>query len=722
MLAQDRLEKISRFFLYLIPIIPLLFVDGFFYPFVFARTLFFRLIIISLTGIVAFLFLKNLFKYKYKFDLLYFLFSLFLFILTLSSIFGLDFYKSFLSTFERMEGLIYWYSLFLFLLYLKLFFYKIEHWLYFWRANVLVSFFVFLYGLVQKYSILPLFHSGLDRVESTLGNAAFLGSYALLILGISLFLFFFDNHWKYKYFYLFSALLNLILILWSGTRSSLLAFIVGVILFIIFFIKKTQKLFFGVLLSIMIFTSAFFIFDSNLFNIKPYIIDKANAIVSSDASIYNRIFVWRNSLKEFTNVNVFLGVGLENFDIFFNRFYTPDLNEDWFDRSHNIFLDVLVTSGILGLLVYIVIILVLLYKIWKYKDDNYLAFIILFFAIIAYNINNFFVFDTLNTSFIFVSILSFVSFLTNKDNFIVAQKVRKMNQKIINGFVMLIFFILIYFLYLFIYQPFYINKKLYIGSSNIHVNKELSYASFSDALKYKFASNEGSIQIEMALDRVKNNNLSPENLSRFVKLTEDKFWFANSNYLLDIRIHLHLAQLIINYHNDKETLERTEKLLIEAKNLSPYRAETYYLLAQLYIKQEKFDQAVDILEELSYQLPDFADPKFILANVLHTIDLDLSHRYFEEAINMRYEESVLNYQRILEFLIINKRYADSLPFYLKLIESQPNEFKYRIDLAQVYYILGNFDAAVDQINIIKLNEPDVLNNFQDVVNMILKEN
>jgi O-antigen ligase len=718
MLLQDRLEKLSRFFIYIIPIIPLLFIDGFFYPFVFSRTLFFRLVILLLASLSSFLFFKNLLKYKFKFDLLYLLFSLFLLVLTISSIFGLDFYKSLLSTFERMEGLVYWYCLFLFLVYLKLFLYKKEHWVYFWRINIFVSFLVFIYGLIQKYSILPLFHSGLDRVESTLGNAAFLGSYALLILGISVFLFFFDKYWKYRYLYLFSAFLNLALILWSGTRSSLLALIIGLVLSAIFFAKKTQKIIFGFLLSILITLAAFFVFDSNLFNIKPYFVDKINAIVVSDASIYNRIFVWQNSLKEFENVNIIFGVGLENFDVFFNRFYTPDINEDWFDRSHNIFLDVLVTSGILGLLIYLSIILVLLRKIWQYKDNNYIAFLVLFFLIIAYSINNFFVFDTINTAFIFVSILAFVSFLISQDNLYIDQK---LNKKIANIILVLLSLVLICCLYFFIYHPFYINKKLYKGFSHISVNKELAYSSFSDALRYKFASNEGAIQLESALNNIKTNNLSPENLSRFVRLAEDKFWFANRNYPLDIRINLHLAQLIINYHNDNEGLAGAEKILIDAKNLSPYRAETYYLLAQVYIKQENFEKAVDILEELSSKLPDFADSKFILANILHTLDLDLSNKYFYEAISMPYAENVLNYQRILEFLVINKKYDEALPFYLKLIEDQPNEFKYRIDLAQVYYILGDFDKAVEQISIVKLNSPEVLDNFQDIVNMILKE-
>ena len=89
---------------------------------------------------------------------------------------------------------------------------------------------------------------------------------------------------------------------------------------------------------------------------------------------------------------------------------------------------------------------------------------------------------------------------------------------------------------------------------------------------------------------------------------------------------------------------------------------------------------------------------------------------------MRYEESVLNYQRILEFLIINKEYSEALPFYLKLIENQPNDFQYRVDLAQVYYILGDFDKAIEQINIIEKNKPEILENFQDIVNMILTKN
>ena len=113
-----KLAKINKWLLYLIPILPLLFIDGFFYPFVLGRTIFFRFIILLVGAVQTYLFLgKPNFSLKknWPFIFLGLLVAWYLF----SAALGLDFYKSFFSTFERFEGLLLWVLLLLYLLLLK---------------------------------------------------------------------------------------------------------------------------------------------------------------------------------------------------------------------------------------------------------------------------------------------------------------------------------------------------------------------------------------------------------------------------------------------------------------------------------------------------------------------------------------------------------------------------------------------------------------------------
>ena len=115
---ESKLSRINKWLLFSIPILPLLFIDGFFYPFVLGRTIFFRGVILIVATIQLYLFFKkSVFKWYKNWSLI--LFGGLVGWFFVSSLFGLDFYKSFFSTFERFEGVVLWIFL----------------WVYLWFAN-----------------------------------------------------------------------------------------------------------------------------------------------------------------------------------------------------------------------------------------------------------------------------------------------------------------------------------------------------------------------------------------------------------------------------------------------------------------------------------------------------------------------------------------------------------------------------------------------------------
>lgn len=101
-----------------------------------------------------------------------------------------------------------------------------------------------------------------------------------------------------------------------------------------------------------------------------------------------RPLVWASSL-EAAKQRPFLGWGSENFERVFEKNYDNRIlqqeygNEAWLDRAHNVFVDLLVDNGFIGLimylLIYCVIILSLLYSVFKTKDkqDMILASVLL---------------------------------------------------------------------------------------------------------------------------------------------------------------------------------------------------------------------------------------------------------------------------------------------------------------------------------------------------------
>lgn len=107
------------------------------------------------------------------------LWSIFFFVATLgiSTIFAEDSYKSFWSNFERMEGFI---GITHFVLY---FFvagavFRVRDWRRFFHLSLGVSWFIFLYSLLQFFGELTINQGGV-RVDATFGNAIYLGVYGL---------------------------------------------------------------------------------------------------------------------------------------------------------------------------------------------------------------------------------------------------------------------------------------------------------------------------------------------------------------------------------------------------------------------------------------------------------------------------------------------------------------------------------------------------------------
>ena len=100
-----------------------------------------------------------------------------------------------------------------------------------------------------------------------------------------------------------------------------------------------------------------------------------------------------------------LGWGQENFNYVFNKYYNPKMydQEQWFDRTHNVFFDWLVAGGALGILSYLSIFFAVIYSLWKRNGSN-LSIAeesILTGLLVGYFFQNLFVFDNVTSYILF---------------------------------------------------------------------------------------------------------------------------------------------------------------------------------------------------------------------------------------------------------------------------------------------------------------------------------
>ena len=719
-MLEVKLEKFTKILLYAVPFLALIFIQGFYFPFVITKTVFFRLAIQLGLSLYFLLLALNFKKYRPRFNLVLILTIIFFFTQFIAAIFGLDFYKSFWSSFERMEGVVSLIYLIIYLFLLQVFFRDKKDWLFYIRLILISSVLVSLYGLAQKFNILPVFEAGIGRVTSTIGNAAFLAGYLLIAVGLGIYYYFNEARKNYKYLTLAATSLNVVVLLLTSTRGAILGLSLGVLVFlilnVIFLSDKVRRNSLIILLIVAIAGGAFYFFRANFANSKIDFVSRMATISLKDGSVNNRLVVWQMALRDF-KFHPMLGVGMENFDVIYNKYYTPDISENWFDRTHNVYLDQLMIGGILGLVAYLAILFYLFYFLFKNRREDYYKFAVLFSLLIAYGVHNFFVFDTLNTSFLYFFLIGLVCFKeidADED-----KKISEPSNKAFNSIFVILIILNIFVFYKLIYLPLKINRAIYTGYYYTIADTFRSYEGFTEALNYKFGSVEAVVQLNKMLDVLETKGVANDQTKKnYYELDREKLKLVSIYYPLEIKTKIYLGQLILNNYKDIKELDEAENLFLDSKKLSPGRVEPYYLLYNLYTAKKDKVKARAVLEDLIKELPWYGGAKIMLMGDIYKEEPARAEELFKEGISQFGYSNFGGLKKIIIYLLDQKKYAEVVPYYNKLIQSEPTRYDYRLDLAKVYYLAGDIDAAVEQINIINANSPETLKGYENFVNTI----
>jgi len=717
---ENKLEKIVKILLYATPFLALIFIEGLYFPFVITKTLYFRLLMQIGLSLYFLLLALNFKKYRPRFNWALALAIIFFLVQFIAAILGYDFYRSFWSDFERMEGLVMIIYLIIYLFLLQVFFKEKKDWLFFLKLNLIASVLVSLYGLVQKFNILPVFEAGIGRVASTIGNAAFLAGYLLVAIGLGIYYYFNEENKNYRYLALAASGLNLIVLLLTSTRGAILGAGLAVLAFFIlnaiFLSGKVRKYSLITLISVALIFGAFYFFRSNFVGSKIEFINRMATISIADGSVNNRLLVWRMALKDF-KFHPYFGIGLENFEVIYNKYFTPDISENWFDRTHNVYLDQLMAGGIFGLAAYLAILFYLFYRLFKIRREDYYKFAVLFCLLIAYGVHNFFVFDTLNTSFLYFFLIGLISFKPTE----VAEDVKKAepNNRAFNFAFIILLLANIFVFYKLVYLPMKNDRAIYVGYYYVIADTFRSYENFKSALNYKFGSVEAAVQLNKMNDVVDaQTDITAAVKKQYSALDREKLKFASENYPYDIKTKMYLAQLILNDYQDIKELDEAEALLKRSIELSPSRVESHYLLFNLYSKEGKKTEARAVLENLVNRLPWYGGAKIMLMSDVIKEDPKRAEALYKEAVGQFGYSDFGGLIKIIGYLLGQKRYSETVPYYKALIGANQERYDYRLDLAKVYYLAGDLDAAIEQVNIISANSPDTLKNSQGLVDSL----
>jgi O-antigen ligase len=561
-----------------------------------------------------------------------------------SLLFSVDFNLSFWGGIERMLG---FFHLFHFLIFyfivISVFKTKKD---YFYLLNVLIAsaLGVALYAIIKDASI------------STIGNTAYVAAMMLFSVFLQAFFLFQRKEWWLKLVYLVGIIISFIAFVKADISGSHLGLLAGILMifFVLALSVKSSKLKIITWLSfflLIIIVSSLFVFRSHSFFNDNYLGKSLRDFSEDNITLNTRLISYRAAGSYLLDhpSSLIVGVGHGNYAFIFDKYFDPsfydyDCKETYFDRAHNNVIDILTTTGLLGLLTYLSIFIfcfVFLIKAYNKERVNKLELALLFGLLTAYFVQNLAVFDSFATYLYFMTLLAFINFLSSnkgEGNLVLSKGFKNISRNIfIPIFIILILFSLNNNIKSIIMVRETIDAYRHsiqhgIIESSEKYKKALNYrtglerdvrASFigsflssSDQLlnsdNFEEAEQSVLLAVEMAeKNEIYNaeNTLIIFNLARVYELAS-RFYFLNGyqeegsyygNMALDamnrsiesspgrVLLHLNKANLLLNFDEKEEALE----LIEEVKSLNSNMPDAYCQSSHLYFIQEDFNNFME---------------------------------------------------------------------------------------------------------------------------------
>ena len=416
---KDFLQAVVYTSAFLVLFTPLMITDSMFFPFITGKNFAFRILVeVALVGWVLLAFFDR--SYRPRFSWIMVSGGALLIVMFFANFFGEYPLKSFWSNYERMEGYVTLVHFYLYFLVLGNILRTPKMWSYFFHTSVAVAGYVALYGLGQSTGVIE----GRNRVDSTLGNAAYMAVYMLFHAFIVFFLALRSKTLIIRGLYGLALILFVYILLETGTRGTFIGLVGGsgvAIVYMALFGRsypEIRKAAIGGFIALVAFVGVFLAFKDSQFIQNNVALGRIANISSEDLT--TRMTIWSMAWKG-VEERPLLGWGQGNFNYVFNENYQPSLygGEQWFDRVHNIVFDWLIAGGILGFIAYISIFVSAVYYLffrplfYHGENNNDTSFTVLERAVLlgllaGYFAHNLVVFDNIVSYIFFAAILALI--------------------------------------------------------------------------------------------------------------------------------------------------------------------------------------------------------------------------------------------------------------------------------------------------------------------------
>lgn len=450
------------------------------------------------------------------------------------------------------------------------------------------------------------------RVFATLGQPNWLATANVATIPFLLY-FFLKSKIKGQIVYTLALLINLAALIYTKSRSGLLALIFVAFVFAVYIFKNKislhKYLTLGVisLISIAIFlnTSSLNLFEAQKINLET---GSSQQNLGGTDSGEIRKYVWKAAFNIFLK-NPILGSGPETFAFVFpdNKPIEHNLTSEWnfvYNKAHNEFLNYLATTGILGITVYLAMIAFnLKVGIKKVVEKDFIGYVFLasYGAIL---ITNFFGFSTVTSSVIFYLLpaLLFNIDSTQKDVKSLAFKI----SKGVNVFSIVIATLLISLILTILIFRYYKADTHYKDATYFQSAGDLKSAAIQIDKALALVPNEPTYLLSRGV--YKNNNAD---IVKAITIS------PNNAYYYSINASIYLSSVVqgsvdkTTFDGNATKISLAEESLIKAKEVAQMDPRYPFSLSKLYLNVGHIDKAIENLNHAITLKPNYKDAVFL---------------------------------------------------------------------------------------------------------------
>lgn len=692
-----KIDNILKYILFtaifLIPFIPFIVYGNLFFPFITGKAFVFRILVEVMFGIWLILSLRNP-EYRLKNSLILVFSAIFVALIGLSDFMGVNPLKSIWSNFERMEGWVTLVHLFGYLVVVGSVLTSSKLWARFLNTSIVASVGLSLYGFMQLLGVLEV-HQGGVRLDATFGNSAYFAVYLLVHIFLTIFMLAKRKGLNMiSYLYGLVIVLETVILYYTATRGAILGLLVGLMIsaiIISLFEKenlKLKKIAIGGLVALVLFVGGFVLVKDSSFVQNSPVLKRFADISLQETTTKSRFLVWDMAFQGFKERPV-LGWGQENFNYVFNKYYDPGMyaQEQWFDRTHNVFFDWLIAGGILGLLGYLSLFFAILYYLIKDKNSHFSLTekAVLIGLLAGYFVHNFFVFDNLISYILFFSLLAYLHNLNSERILFNYDKVvGDKKYFVVAPIIVVVMFGSIYFVNAKGYLTAYNLLEALRPQGNINVNlenyqKALSYESFGNQ-EVREQLGQFAIQVASA-DTTKETKQGVADFA-FAEMLKEIERDPNN-----ARTEVIAGTLLSSFGAYDDALPH----FMRANELSPNKQSILFMVGTILQLQEKSEEAL-VYYKQAYELDkSFKDATaYYAANAIRLGDQELADGILMETFGT----VLVDNPRIIQAYYDTKQYSKLVKILEFAVENRPNELQNYLSLAASYLDMGNSAKAI----------------------------